>query len=601
VQDDSQPERSWRKFTRLRENRRKIRRSARKIESATLKHAHRFIIRRLDNVRDVKRHTLSWLALMFLLIGLTMVQFTLYQNTFSQVQAAPGGTYAEGTVGSLDTMNPLFAATSAERAASRLIFASLLSYDRQNSLRGELAETWTTPDDGKTYVVTMRKDLQWHDGAPLTVDDVMYTLSLIKNPQVNSSLYSTWADVAVQKINDRQISFTLPSTYAPFPHALTFGILPKHILRNTVPERLRESTFNRNPIGSGPFVFRTLQVIDSDASHLVAYMNANEKYVFGRPKLDRFQLHAYKDHAQLKNGFLTDEINAAADLTSEDLSSISKTDAAAKVSNVRLDNGVFALFRNDSPILKDKTVRQALQLATNRGDIIDSIGGYATTLEGPLTKDHVQTTDRQPKQNLDEAKRLLDSVGWRSIESSGGGIRQKDAQPLQLSLVAPQTGDYQTVVDELARQWRLLGVDVKIDLASPSTIQQNVLVPRSYDVLVYELAIGADPDVFAYWHSSQVGARGLNLSNYNSGVSDDVLSSARSRSDMALRDAKYITFTKQWLQDVPAVALYQPTIHYVSDNVVQSVTSNAVLSDSVGRYRAVEYWTVEQRRVNNTY
>lgn len=573
-----------------------LRRSARKIESATMKHAHRFIIRRLDNVRDVRRHTLAWLALMILLIGLSVVHLSIYQNTFSKVAPVEGGVYAEGVIGSLDTMNPLFASTSAERAASKLMFASLLSYDRKNTLRGELAETWLSEDDGRTFTVTLRQNLRWHDGEPLTIDDVMYTISLMKNPRVNSTLSRNWIDVTAAKKNDRQIVFTLPAAYAPFPHALTFGIVPKHILSQTPVERLRESTFNRDPIGSGPFEFRNLQIINQDASRLVVYMNANADYVLGKPKLERFQLHTYKDQAQLKQGFLTDEVNAAADLTSEDMRSILTARSDAVVSKALIDNGVFAIFNNNGAILRDPVVRAALQEATNRPEIIQKLHGYGALMEGPLTRDHIPAAAKQATYNLEAAAQKLQAAGW----TLSGGVRQKAGVPLTLTVVAPKSGDYQVVVQALTNQWRKIGVDVKLEQVSPASIQQNVLVPRAYDVLIYELAIGADPDVFAYWHSSQTGALGFNLANYASPVSDDALSSARGRLDMTLRDAKYEAFTQQWLKDVPAIALYQPRMHYVTDDTVRSTTSQTVLSEATSRYRAVEYWTVDRDRVSNT-
>lgn len=595
--ETDKPEKSWKKFTRLKENRRLLRRSARKIEAATLKHAHRFIIRRLDNVRDVRRHALSWLALMILLIGLSVIQLNAYQNAFSKVAPVSGGIYAEGVIGTLDTMNPLFASTAAERAASKLMFGSLLSYDRENKLRGELAETWTSGDDGKTFTVTLRKNLRWHDGQPLTVDDVMYTISLMKNPRVNQALYRTWADVAVKKVGDRQVTFTLPSAYAPFPHALTFGVVPKHLLSSTSPERLRESSFNREPVGSGPFIFRNLQIVNQDASRLVVYMNAFDGYVFGRPKVDRFQLHTYKDQGQLKQGFLTDEVNAAADLNASDMYSIvSAKPAASEVSRAVIDDGVFALFRNDSPLLKDQTIRSALQQATDRPAILAKLHGYAAPMEGPLTKDLVSISDRQAPYNQKAAAAKLEAAGWKL----NNGIREKDGTPLTLKVVAPKSGDYETVVKAIADNWRKIGVDAQVELVSPASIQQNVLVPRNYDVLVYELAIGADPDVFAYWHSSQIGPYGFNLADYSSAVSDDLLSSARGRLDPTLRNAKYEAFTRQWLKDVPAVALYQPRLHYIVDTTTHSLTQDTVLADATNRYRGVEYWTVNRDRVNNT-
>lgn len=596
---DNEPP-QWRRFTRLKTDRKAFRRSARKIENATLKHAHTFIIRRWDNVRDVRRHAIGWLVLVGLLIALSGLQMMLYQQTFSSAKPVAGGTYAEGVVGELNNMNPLFASTSAERSASRLIFASLLSYDRNSNLRGELAATWQRENEDKTYVVTLRDGLRWQDGAAITADDVVYTINMMKNPLAGSPLYGSWAGVQVEKRSNTVVAITLAVPYAPFPHALTFGVLPKHLLQDTPPERLRESQFNRQPVGSGPFEFRTLQVIDPDQKREVLHLVANPNYLGGAPKLDRFQLHTYKDHDVLRRGFLTGEVNAATDLTSDDMKQIAADQPTAHRATTSVYDGVYALMRNDSAILSDKAVRTALRAATNEPNIIKAIGGYGKPLNGPLVPEHYASLNdiKQPGFDPKAANEGLDAAGWK--RPAPGKIRQKNGQPLQLSVVAPRASDYSRVMGTLAKQWRDVGVDVQTELIDPTTIQQNVLVPRAYDVLIYELAIGADADVYAYWHSSQATARGLNLADYKSGVSDDALASARSRSEPDLRAAKYRTFVNTWLADAPAVALYEPTLHYVSTQATRTITTGTGLPDAVSRYRAVENWTVDEGTLFDT-
>jgi peptide/nickel transport system substrate-binding protein len=160
--------------------------------------------------------------------------------------------------------------------------------------------------------------------------------------------------------------------------------------------------------------------------------------------------------------------------------------------------------------------------------------------------------------------------------------------------VSRQDGDYPAILEQLSKYWRAIGVDVRTQLVPAQTIEGNVLIPRAYDVLLYELELGADPDVYAYWHSSQARPNARNLANYKSGIADDVLTSARARSETDLRDAKYRTFVDQWIKDAPAIALYQPTLHYVAREDVRTISPNSSIPDAVGRYRAVEFWTVNR-------
>lgn len=201
--------------------------------------------------------------------------------------------------------------------------------------------------------------------------------------------------------------------------------------------------------------------------------------------------------------------------------------------------------------------------------------------------------------NPDLAGELLDQAGWRL----DAGVRKKDGQPLGLTVVTTKNPDFEKALDQLSSQWRKIGVTVTTNIVDPTDPSQNVtqdiLLPRRYDVLLYQLTIGGDPDVYAYWHSSQAGS-GLNFSNYKNAIADEALSSARSRTDAALRNAKYLTFVRQWLSDAPAIGLYQATSQYVHTPGVHTLPSNQMLISAADRYNSVLYWTVGERVVFKT-
>ncbi len=597
MDDSGRPLKPWQQLKRLRFSQSTLRRHARRIETSTLKHAHKFIVKRWDNIRDVRRHALAWLFFVGLLIGLATLQIFWQQESYSEMAADKGGTYAEGVVGKLDTMNPLFATTSAEKSASKLLFVGLLGYDRLNTLRGEAAESWKVSDDGKTYSIVLRNGIRWHDGEPLTVDDVIFTVGLMKDNRVKSPWYSSWAGVTAKKTAKNEVQFILPSQYAPFAHALTFGILPQHLLKDISPSQLRENSYNRRPIGSGPFKFVSLQVIDPNKDRLVVQFDANKDFYRGDPKLEKFQLHTYANNDALRRGFVSHEVNAAYGLTPTDVSSIRKDIPTVSDNDIKVENGVYALLKNDSPVFQDTAVRQAFVQGTDRLGLLALLGHNVVSLGGPILPEQVNMTlSEQAKYDLTAANQKLDAAGWK-IE---GNVRVKDGKKLEISLIAPRSGDYSLVINELARQWKLLGATVKAEAIDPDKIAPNYLQSRQYDALVFELALGADPDVYAYWHSSQAKPRGLNFANYKSGRVDDLLISARSRRETDLRDSKYKTFVDEWIKDAPAVALYRPLANYVTTDTTRSLVSRSTLADPIDRYRSIEYWTVEQTQVYTT-
>lgn len=589
MEDDQRSAKEWRRFGSLKVDRKQVRTRARKIETATLKHVHKFLTRRWTNIRDVGRNTVGWLLLVGVMIVLTLFQSFWRQNLYSISATQQGGTYAEGVVGRLETMNPLFASTVAENSAVRLLFSSLLSYDADNQLKGDAAELWAVSEDGKMYTIKLRQDIKWHDGQPLTSDDVLFTVGLMQNTATRAAQYGTWAGVKAEKVDKWTVRFILPSLYAPFAHSLTFGILPKHILKDIDPAELRENQFGRRPIGSGPFKFKRLQIIDPSKDRLVVHMEANDEYYVDRPVVNRFQLHTYENSEALRLAFVTDEINAALGLNSAEIKRVLARDSSNRAANITISNGVYALMNNESPLLKDVELRKALLLATNREALKKALNDRAVSLEGPLLNEH--TGDSQLKQAAFSAKTAaekLDSLGWK-LE---GKTRIKEGKKLSFVMVAPSTGDYKTIVETLASQWRAIGAEVKTTLVKPDDITTQYLQPRAYDVLVYELAIGANPDVFAYWGSTQAKATGLNFANYRSGLADDALSSARARLAPNLRQAKYRTFAEQWLKDTPAIALYQPLFSYVSSSAVSSLNDMTPVADASVRYRDAIRWGV---------
>jgi peptide/nickel transport system substrate-binding protein len=591
----------WKQFQRLTFDSKKISKRVKKAEGATVRHAHKFILTRLDSVRSARRHIIVWLLLVGVMISSVGIQFMWFQRTYQTSAASVGGTYAEASLGPIDTLNPLFASSSAEIAASRLLFSSLYTYDTTGHLHGDLAESMTTDATNTVYTVKIRPGVKWHDGSLLTAKDVAFTVNLIKNPQTRSSLRVNWQDVAVEAVDDTTVQFTLPAVYAAFPHALTFAVLPQHILGTIAAGAIRENNFSRAPIGSGPFSFKLLQTANTpNRQHKIVQMTAFDGYYSGVPMLNRFEVHAYGTQDGIMQALRTGEVSAASDLSGENVSQVDTHNY--QVTSQPVNSGVYALFNNTTPILKDKAVRQALRLATDTTAIRANLGVKPPALDLPFINGQLTGADvpHAPAPDTKAAAALLDSAGW----ALSGGVRKKGDQTLTLTVTTIKNPQFEKALETLVGQWRNLGVVVKtnvIDTTDPaSNFVQSILQGRNYDVLLYELFIGADPDVYAYWNSSQIGTSGYNFSNYVNKAADASLASARSRLEPELRNAKYKVFAKQWLDDVPAIGLYQSMVEYVSNRHVRSVDSTAKLISAQDRYSNVLYWSVSQNSVYKT-
>lgn len=596
---DNDKQGGWNKFTGAGFDRKGALRRLKKAELASTRHARRFLVDRLENAKLVRREVGIWAVLIGLMIAGMGLQFGMSQRGYMVQSPRAGGTYAEATLGPVSNLNPLFAASSAEVSLGRLVFSSLYSYDTTGALRQDLATKMTTNEAGNQYTIAIRKDAKWHDGQAVTAKDVVFTLNLIKNPATRATeLRKNWLDVAVRSIDDYTVEFNLPGASAAFPHSLTFPVLPVHILSTINAGAVRESTFSRSPVGSGPFAFKLLQKADALMNHEVVHLVANRDYYAGKPRLDQFELYAYKSQDDIKAALKGSEVNGATDI-----SNVTDTELGASyaVNPVPVDSGVYALLNNKNPILSDQKVRKALQIGTDTKKVRDAIGGRVKPLSLPFVDGQVAATmPNLPAYNAAEAAVMLDDAGWKIV----GTERQKDGAPLKLTITTTKDVQQIQAAEELKKQWNALGVQVTVTSMDSTNVStgfvQNVLQARGFDVLIYELSIGADPDVYAYWHSSQATATGYNFANYSNKNSDAALASARFRSETELRSAKYASFARQWVDDAPALALYQSVVEYVTNKDNVSLGQSAKLVQPVDRYANVTWWSVEASPVYKT-
>lgn len=557
------------------------------------------LFRRLTRLYGVRRFIASWLLLMTLLATGLVLQTRALSGYYQSLQPVPGGTYTEGIIGSFTNANPLYASGGVDRAASRLMFSGLLTYDQNNQLVGDLADSWAVDDTELVYTFKLRQDVKWHDGKPFTSKDVVFTYATIQNPDAKSPLQTSWAGIRIEAPDDHTVIFRLPNTLSAFPYAITNGIVPQHLLAEVPVHQLRSIRFNTlEPVGTGPFKWDAIEVVGTDTEtrqQLVGFA-ANENYYKGAPKLQRFILRTFRDETQLIDGFSERKVNAMLGLNS--LPDTVTSLRGVEDYSIPLTGEVMVFFNNSQEILQDVKVRQALVKAIDVKAIIRELDHPVIWTRSPLLKTHIGY-DRgivQFPTNKTEANALLDAAGWAA---GPDGIRVKGERRLELRLKAQANSEYSQVTQQLQNQWREVGVDFKPDLLDEGLFQ-NAVALHDYDALLYGISLGNDPDVFAYWHSSQASlssASRLNLSEYKSGPADRALEAGRTRSDAPLRAAKYRPFLEAWRNDAPALALYQPRFLYVTRGRLHGFTPR-LMNNAVDRYNQVENWMVREEKAN---
>lgn len=578
------------------------RRNINKTNRHVVKHVQKWLVERRDNLLMARRSVVTWLTLMLLLIVVCTIQTVLYSQSNTAKAPVAGGTYAEGVVDKITTINPVLASTDSEKAASTLVYSSLLDYDDANKLKGNLASTWSVDQSGKIWTVDLRHDLKWSDGKSLTSDDVVYTIDLIKNADINSPLRDSWTSIQAKTDGKYRVLFTLPNVYMSFPTALTFGVVPKHILDGKSATEIASISTQRPTqlVGSGPF---RLSGVEAKTTGSVWKFDTNSKYCGTKPQLKHVTIRTYADADTMLKGYRHGEINA---MSSVRLAQLKDLPSSSQILRIPSADGVFALFNTDGQLTSNAQIRNALRLATDRNairrDVVSGVKGLSqpSALETPIAPGVYDSVDTmvQPAYNAQMAGQTLDQLGWR--RENDGGYRKNGDQTLTINIATLSDTNYQQAAEIVAKQWRKIGVDAKVQVVDPATAQQNILSPRAYDVLIYQLHLGADPDEYAYWSSTQTGSTGLNYSNYSSKRAELLLSNGRTSIDTTVRQARYVAFVKQWQADNPAIALYRPNLYFVTNSNVRSLQDGSLLVDATNRYRGIENWTVHLGDVKAT-
>jgi len=544
-------------------------------------HIQENLIERLPNARRVRLLILEWCLLIVVIVSLALTQAFWYKQSYATQAYVGGGSYTEATLGKVNTLNPLFAKTNSEKALSKLMFATLSTIDYSGHVGLGLASSIIPDESGKIWTVKLRDGLRWSDGEPITLDDVEFTMKLIKDPTVNSTYSSNFDGVKVARTEDA-ITFTLPSAYVDFDATLNVPVLPKHILEGVSPSQLLENNFSLNPVTSGAFAFNAMQSVSTDGEKIV-YLVANDNYYRARPMLESFAIHTYETNEEIVKAITTGEVTATAELSAVYRDQLPTELIYEK--QTALASGVFAFLNTKSETLSNVKVRQAIRQGVDIGQV-RSVLGYEFPLDYPILDSQIDLEEfpKLPEYNLEEAKAAL-------VGEAGKSLR----------LVTIDTGYFPELAEEFKTQLETLGFKVDLAVYAPSQeFLVEVIQARDYDILLYEVELGADPDLFAYYHSSQTSTSGRNLSEYSSYLVDDLILGARISTSPELRSAKYQTFLNRWVNDVPAIGIYQTSLVYYFNKNVRNFSEDNRLVYATDRFMDVEYWAANRAEKNRT-
>jgi len=541
-----------------------------------------------------------WQLLIIFLTGIVVGILLLVEqpentpnNTTEPVQ---GGYYTEALVGSLQRLNPLFDThNQVDRDVDRLIYSRLMTFDERGNAVHDLVASSGVSADGTVYNFELKPNVVWHDGAPLTAADVVFTVELMRNGGdfVPADLQEFWADIEVIGLSDTSLQFRLPEPFAPFLDYLSFGILPQHLLNGKTVAEINELDFNIQPIGSGPYKFDRLIAENGQIAGLVLVLN--EDYYGNKPYIEQLVFRYYPDSAAALQAYKNGQVLGINLINSDVLAdALNQQNLAVYTGRLpELSIVMLNLENDEAPFLDQVNIRRALYLGINRQSIIDQIiGGQGILADGPIFPGTWAFYDGTPRVDFDaeRAKQLLDEAGFTISTENASQRVSTDGTVLAFNLLYPEDEQHRLIAEAIQRDWANIGVTVTLEAAAYDVLVLDRLTNRNYQAALVDMNLSRypDPDPYPFWDSIQATG-GQNYSQWDHKIASEYLEEARVTTDLGERARLYRNFQVIFADELPSLPLYYPVYNYGVDRSVQGVRMGPLL-DTSDRFATILNW-----------
>lgn len=502
------------------------------------------------------------LALLTLLAGCSEPQQDTNVDYDQAYPTVDGGNMINAMTGEPSGLIAMIAGESAASAIASNIFNSLLKYDKNLELEGELADSWTISADHRTITFKLKPDMKWADGQPLTSADVLFTWKLVTDENTRTPYGSDYKLVIKAETPDaRTFRVSYQEPYAPALDTWAgLQILPKHLLEG---QDINTTAFARNPVGS--HYYKLEQWRNGERISLIRNPLATQ----GEARIERLVSRFIPDAASQFLELMADNIDTM-NLNPIQYARIfpSRPDLTQKIGLYKeLGNSYTYLgFNLKRKPFDDVRVRQAINYAINKQELIDGVLlGLGEPVSSPYKPGTRWTNPELQPYSYDAQKAiaLLKEAGY--ADHDGDGILDKDGKPLTFEMLTNQNKQREMSAVLIQRRLKEIGIDARIRVLEWASFIGRFIKTGEFDAVVLGWSLSLDPDQYSIWHSSQQAPGQFNFIGYNNPQVDRLLERGRLELDIEKRTKIYHEFARLLLEDSPIVYLYAgyglPAIH----------------------------------------
>ncbi len=522
----------------------------------------------------VSRMSLSEKSVLYvgLFVFIGTIAFAAYEANHKILAVIPrkGGTINEGFINSPRFINPVLAVSETDRELVSLVYTGLTRINDNGDIVPAIAESVDINADGTEYIFKIREDAVFHDSRSVLAEDVLFTIQTVQNPAFKSPRRAQWEGVTVEALGEREVKFTLSKPYAAFLTSTRLGILPKHIWQSISPDELPYSTFNINPIGSGPYQIDSVELNSSGIPEFIG-LSSFSKFVLGEPYITHFNARFYGSDEERISALRNGDISSLAGIGNQIATDLVAQDYTLRSSTL---GRIFALFlnQNEAPVLAHREIRQALSESVDKQAIVDQVlDGFGTITNSPIPEfalDKITSlVGEEPAAQAQPTADILATLAKGGWVIGADGILTKTTkaggEKLIFSIYTSDNPELKQTAEILQNTWKSIGAQVDVKVFEPGQFSNTVIRGRDYDSLLFGITISRDLDFYSFWHSSERNDPGLNIALYTNAKADKLLESARTLVSSAERSEAQRKFALEVINDVPAIFLYSPHFIYV--------------------------------------
>jgi peptide/nickel transport system substrate-binding protein len=531
----------------------------------------------------ITRHKL-FLCLMIIIVILVSGCSSKSIPLPKKLEMKHGGQLIYGSLQEPNTLNPFLSDFLATAEVSSLIFSGLVVTNDKGEWTPDLAlevptlQNGGVSQDGLTVKYKLRSGVMWHDGKPLTAEDVRFTWQMIMNPKANVVSRDGYNKIlSIETPDQNTVIVRFREYYAPYL-TLFPRILPKHVLESS--GDINKDPFNRAPIGTGPFKFKEWRLSEA------VILEANTAYYKGKPNLDQIVYKVIPDNnimlAQLKNG----EVDV---VTNVPFSQIDQVKGIEGVKVITTPNMIWEHldFNLDNSLFQDVKVRQAISLGIDKQAIITNVFKNAASLalgdQSPLSWGY-NPAAKPIARDVAAAREMLTQAGWKQ---GTDGIFVKGGRKLAFSLSVPAgIKSREIVAQTISQQLKEVGIQVEVVVVDTKKFFGQVLKNRGFDTAMYAWVAGVDPNNVNLWHSKKIPSRanqyeGQNYPGWRNPEIDALVEQGARTVNIESRKQIYFRIQELLAQECPVIPLYFRTNIDIVKNTVENYHSNPTPAGSL--------------------